>query len=230
MLALTSPYHRWNLTRNPFGEWTRAERAELAVVEHLDVWIEMMNNPRVAIEFVGDCGFGKTTHLLALMKTIPNIQYVYYPPTGRRPALPRWRPLLIDEAQRMGYFRRREMLRGGGPIAIGSHISLSSNLRKSGFEVTTVNVELPMSPTQINCILNRRIQACRLNQDQPLPLVDEAQALQLSYRFGGNLRRIEDFLYEQFQASIVQPGSFSRDDLSRPTAETGDASPMALTL
>ncbi len=203
-----SPYHRWNLTRNPFGELTRAERSELAIVPQMSEWSSLMADSRTAIEFVGDCGFGKTTHLLAFQSVLPDISYVYYPPRGYRPALPQSRPLLIDEAQRMGYFRRRQMLRGPGPLVIGTHRSLARSLRSQGFRVTSVDVSRPKQAWEIQQILNRRIEASRFRQEQSLPEIDLESAGKLAIKFSSNLRAIEAFLYEYFQMCVLERASW----------------------
>ena len=201
---MQSPYSVYNLHRNPFGELTRAERAELAVVEELDEWVQVLADERTAIQFVGDCGFGKTTHLLALERRLSSATYVYYPETGPRPALPRERPVLVDEADRMGWQQHLRLMRGGGPIVIGTHVDYSWRLRLAGFHVLNVNVEQPMEPSLLAIILNRRIEASRLIEGLPVPLVDEEFAEQMLHRFSSNLRRIEHFLYERFQLSISE--------------------------
>jgi len=208
MAALQSPYSIHNLSRNPFGELTRAERADLAVVEDMDQWLARLADPRAALQFVGDCGFGKSTHLLALEGRLPGAAYVYYPEFGPRPPLPRQRPVLVDEADRMGWRQHWRLLRGDGPIVIGSHVDYSWRLRQAGFRVTTVNVEQPMAAALAAKILNRRIEASRLRPGLPVPVVDEEFADQLLRQFGWNLRRIEHFLYEQFQLSISEQTSW----------------------
>lgn len=197
-----SPFHAWNLRRNPFGQLTREERGHLAVVDRMQQWLEWLKNTRAAIEFVGPCGHGKSTHLLAIMSQLPQAEYVYYPPSGARPALPRSRPALVDEAQRMGYFRRRQMLRGPGPLVIGTHCSLAHLLQKAGFQVLTVDVELPKTAAMVSEMLNRRIEASRWQPHLPVTHIDDAFATRLLDRFGSNVRNIEHFLYEQFQATV----------------------------
>jgi len=201
---MQSPYSIYNLRRNPFGELTRAERADLAVVEELDEWVRALTDERTAIQFVGSCGFGKTTHLLAIEKRLPSSTYVYYPETGPRPALPRERPVLVDEADRMGWQQHIRLLRGGGPIVIGTHVDYSWRLRLAGFQVLNVNVEFRKEPSLLAKILNRRIESSRLVEGLSVPQVDEDFAEQLLHRFDSNLRRIEHFLYERFQLSISE--------------------------
>ncbi len=201
---MQSPYEHLNLVRNPFGELTRAERAELAVVDELDEWLSLLEDSQVAIQFVGGCGFGKSTLLAVLESRLPGAQYVYYPETGPRPALPRSRPVLVDEADRMGWYQHGRLLCGRGPIAIGTHVDYSWRLQRMGYRVWTVNVDRPLSPQLAMRILNRRIEASRLDVQMPAPWIDEKFAELLVQRFGSNLRRIEHFLYERFQLSISE--------------------------
>lgn len=204
MSALQSPYAVHNLYRNPFGELTWTERAELAVVDELDEWLQLLASPRSALQFVGDCGFGKSTRLAAIQHRLPGVEYVYYPEMGPRPPLPSRRPVLVDEANRMGYLQHLRLLRGGGPIVIGSHVDYSRRLRRAGFQVTTVHIGQSLTPGLAAKILNRRIEASRVDAGLPVPRVDEAYAERLLQQGGSNLRRIEHFLYQQFQLSISE--------------------------
>lgn len=206
MSGWTSPYHRFQLWRNPFGELTREERGELAVVDRLEEWLQLLADPRAALQFVGDCGYGKTTHLLAIQRCLPDVPYVYYPEDGPRPRLPDQRPVIVDEAQRMGYWQRRRMLRGGGPLVVASHTDLSHQLMRSGFTVETICFAVPMQATTLARILNRRVEASRLDSadvDVPLLHVDESLAGKLLDRFGPNVREIEHFLYVELQHCIT---------------------------
>ena len=201
---MQSPYSVYNLRRNPFGELTRAERAEAAVIEDLDRWVQALRDPRTAIQFVGNCGFGKTTHLLALEQRLGSSRFVYYPESGPRPALPQERPVLVDEADRMGWRQHVRLLRGGGPIVIGTHVDYSWRLRLAGYQVLSVNLERPMEPRMVARILNRRIESSRLVEGEPVPQVELAFAELLLRRFNSNLRSIEHYLYERFQLSISE--------------------------
>ena len=53
----SSPFARFNLRRNPFGELTREERAEVAIVDSLDVWLNWLSVPNRVLQFLGNCGF-----------------------------------------------------------------------------------------------------------------------------------------------------------------------------
>jgi hypothetical protein len=193
-----SPYNRYNLRRNPFGELTRAERAELAVVDTAR-WLDELSRPATALQFVAPCGYGKTTHLLALARDLPRAAYIYLPEAGPRPTIPRTRPLMIDEAQRLGWRERRCAFRLGGPLVLGTHRNLEPWLRRAGLVVITVDVGSQQTPERLERMLNRRIEASRLAASGPIPCIDRQFACALLDQFGFNTRRIEHYLYDQFQ-------------------------------
>jgi flagellar biosynthesis GTPase FlhF len=70
------PFFHLNLRRNPFGELTVAERTRLAMVE-CAVALQHLKSPRSVIQVVGERGFGKTTHLLALAAQYEKSTYVH---------------------------------------------------------------------------------------------------------------------------------------------------------
>lgn len=195
-----SPYARLNLRRNPFGEWTREERADVAVVD-VQPWLEALRHPRAVVQFIGPCGHGKTTHLLALQRQLPGASYVYLPEDAPRPPVPGQRPLLIDEAQRLGYWQRRRVFRRGGSLALGTHDDLTRPLRRFQLNVITVDVAADRSPERLLRILNRRIDASRLT-NAGVPYLGLEQVLALQRHFGSDIRRIEYHLYEQFQHAV----------------------------
>ena len=204
MSTIRSPYEHLNLVRNPFGELTRTERAELAVADELEAWLSLLVDQRAAIQFVGGCGFGKSTYLAVIESRLPDAAYVYYPEVGPRPPLPCSRPVLVDEADRMGWYQHGRLLWGRGPIVIGTHVDYSWRLKRMGYQVTTIDVERPLAPQLAMRILNRRIEASRLDERMPVPVIDEVFAEHLVRRFGSNLRSIEHFLYDRFQLSISE--------------------------
>jgi hypothetical protein len=196
-----SPYARFNLRRNPFGELTRQERAELAVVD-MAPWLELLGQPDAAIQFLGPRGNGKTTHLLALERSLPSATYVYLPEDEPLPPIPDQRPLLIDEAQRLTASQRRRAFRVGGPLALGTHDDLNADLRRYGFtRVITVDVARTHSPHHLADLLNRRIEASRLG-NASVPRVDLTHAVTLLRNWGTNIRQIEQHLYDQFQDAV----------------------------
>lgn len=197
--ALQSPYARMALRRNPFGELTRDERAMLAVVD-VAPWIELLKSAATVLQFIGEKGHGKTTHLLAIHRAIPDASYVYLPEEGPPPSIPSTRPLLVDEAQRLGRFVRWRVFRRGGPLVLGTHRDFTAELRKAGLQVVTVDVEAQQSPERLAQILNQRITAsCLANAEVPRITIDQAKELQR--RFGGDIRAVESHLYDLFQSA-----------------------------
>jgi fumarate reductase flavoprotein subunit len=65
------PFAHLNLRFNPFGELDLHLRADVAVVDLAD-WPKRLAAGRFAIQFLADCGRGKTTHLLALRRHFPD--------------------------------------------------------------------------------------------------------------------------------------------------------------
>jgi hypothetical protein len=195
--APISPYLRLNLRRNPFGELTREQRAEVAVVD-VEAWLAELARGRTALQFLGPCGHGKTTHLLALGRVMPGAAYVYLPEDGRQPRIPRARPLLLDEAQRLGRWQRRWVFGRTGPLVLGSHEDHAQELIRAGYRVVTQHVMQAAHPQRLRQMLNRRIEASR-GGPGPLPWIDEARAAELHQQFGADIRQIERVLYDEFQ-------------------------------
>ena len=198
------PFARFNLRCNPFGELTRDERAVVAVVE-ADRWLEWLQKETWrAVQFIGPCGRGKTTHLLALQAHLPGAHYVYLPQVGPLPAIPASNPLLVDEAQRLPWRVRREVFRRGAMLILGTHTNLTRPLRRAGYRVQTVAVAQSTDTAQVHAIMNRRIDLARLALG-PVPQLTMTDAQSLVGRFGNNVRAMEADLYEQMQRHAEPP-------------------------
>jgi hypothetical protein len=200
--APLSPYARLNLRRNPFGELTRQERAELAVVD-TQRWLSELAGGRTAVQFLGACGHGKTTHLLALERLLTGAVYVYLPEDGPQPVIPPTRPLVLDEAQRLSRWQRRRVFAQMGPLILGSHEDHAQELSRAGYCVVTEHVARSACPRRLQQLLNRRIEASRVGQG-PLPRIDEARAAELHQHFGADIRRTERYLYDEFQQRVQE--------------------------
>jgi hypothetical protein len=195
-----SPYARFNLRRNPFGELTREERAELAVVD-VQQCLSALQHRDTALQFIGESGRGKTTHLLALEQMLPHAAYIYLPEDAPAPVLPDVRPLLLDEAQRLSARQRRSLFRRGGPLVLGTHEDLTVDLHRFAFQVLTVDVAAEQSPDRLARILNSRIEASRLS-GAAIPRFECQYARTLQRRLGSNIRAIELYLYDEFQDAV----------------------------
>jgi hypothetical protein len=199
-IAQRSPFRRYNLRRNPFGELTQQERAELAVVDPTD-WLDFLQDDLAVLQFIGPCGRGKTTHLLAILRAIPRAQYVYLPEDGPQPAISRHRPLLIDESQRLSFLQLRRVFHVRGALVLGTHRDHTRAIQRAGREVVTVDVAAHHSPHRLAAILNRRLEASRVTEGE-IPHVSLQHAVKLCDKFGTDIRAMEHFLYDQFQACV----------------------------
>ena len=194
------PFARFNLLRNPFGQLTQEDRIAAAIVD-TPRWLPSLVDPRRAIQFMADCGRGKSTHLLALLAQCPDGAYVYLPEDGPKPKIPHGNPLFIDEAQRMSWWQRQQSFRSGVPLVLGTHEDLSTPLGRAGYHVETVDVTTMISPDRIHRLLNRRIELGRLSSRE-IPNITIDCVAGLVDRFGDNIRAMEGYLYDQFQSAL----------------------------
>jgi hypothetical protein len=180
---------------------TRAERIEAAVVDW-DRWRSKWNSPNFVLQFLGDCGHGKTTHLLALHHVIPNSIYIYLPEDGPAPEIPLvHRPLIIDEVQRMPLSKRKQLLRNGGRLIFGTHQDYANEIERFGLQCETMRVSDLLSDEHLLRVLNRRIEISRYG-NSPVPELSPSQVTALRTRFGPSIRAVEHHLYEQFQSCV----------------------------
>lgn len=200
------PWAWCNLGRNPFGEMTRDERADLAVV-NVDAIAGQLHSDFSAVQLIGACGDGKTTHLLHLAAMLNDAAYVYLPEDGCCPAIPHARPLLIDEAQRLPRGVRRRVFDSGLPLVLATHRELNRPLQRAGYNVTTEHIGTRTDAALIGRAMNRRLTSCRLTAGD-VPQLSVADADWLAARFGSDLRAIEGFLYDQ-----VQRQAFGDDEM-----------------
>jgi hypothetical protein len=207
------PFSHWNLRYNPFGELTAAERARVAVFDPAPT-LHALRSGRMAVQFIGDRGRGKTTRLLAIKGALGDAAaaYVYLPPYAA--TMPRWwlrlwrlraSALIIDEAQRIPWLVRARLFRRGVPLILGTHRDLSRPLRWAGYSVTTVHVGPGNNAEHLRQVTNARMRAARLSAGD-VPQLALAEAEQLVKRFGDDLRAIEAFLYHQVQQQAGQNG------------------------
>jgi hypothetical protein len=210
---------RWpgaNLFRNPFGELTREERCDLAVVDLAPILNRIAApharpprprfRPYTAYQLVGDVGRGKTTRMLAIARQFPSASYVYLPEDEPCPSIPCGTPLMIDEAQRLPRKVRRTIFGSGETLILATHRDLTGPLRRSGYEVTTERIGQELSAELLTEMLNRRINASRRDLRQPAPLLQVTEAEELIRRYGTNIRSIESYLYEVVQSQVNDHG------------------------
>lgn len=190
------PYAHLNLRRNPFGDFSEADRAALAIVDIDDI-VRRLSEPKFVVQFVGEKGYGKTTHLLAIRAQFPDAGYVHIQ-EGEKAALPTGSPILIDEAQRLTLLQRRRLFRQAVPLVLGTHFDFESDLRRAGRNVLTISVEQHTNVERLHQLLNARIEWVR-RTSAPIPAVTQKTAATLLEEFGPNVRGILGRLYDSFE-------------------------------
>ncbi|MCA9085284.1 MAG: hypothetical protein KDA81_14565 [Planctomycetaceae bacterium] len=197
MTTMVLPFEQLNLRRNPFGEFSEQERAELAVVD-VDGVAERLSHSRTAVQFVGEKGFGKTTHLLALRLRFSESAYVHIPEGERLTTVPTGSPLMIDEAQRLTFSQRRTVFRYDRPLVLGTHTNFHRALERAGRHVETIHVGDGTSVDRLHRILNDRIERVRRTAGS-VPQVTPKTCRRMLQRHGPDVRGIMSDLYDQFQ-------------------------------
>jgi hypothetical protein len=190
-------YAHLNLTRNPFGEATARDRARLAVAD-LAGLREQLRDPGFAVQVVGDCGHGKTTHLLALRAEHPDAPFVRVDP-GERPRIPPGSPLFLDEAQHLPSRRRRRLFREHRrSFALGTHVDLKAELEAAGLTVHTIRPAEGSSPDRLDAIFRARIEWARRGPG-PVPVVPRRTIATLLELAGADVRTMEGLLYSAIE-------------------------------
>jgi len=192
----TLPFAHLNLRRNPFGEFSAEEWTALADVE-VEEFDEFLREPGSVVQFLGEKGFGKTTHLLAIRERFPGAAYVHIP-EGERAEVPDGNPQMIDEAQRLTWWQQHRVFRSDIPLVLGTHRDFGRQLARAGRRVRTVAVDDRMNPTRLTRILNSRIEWVRRDEG-PVPSVRHETAARMLETFGPDVRRIQRELYMTFQ-------------------------------
>jgi len=193
------PFARANLRWNPFGEVPEAERGALTVpCFDVDAEVHALASPGHAVELVGDCGRGKSMHLLALHDHFSDSPMTRVDP-GERPSIPRADVVFVDESQRLSRAVRRRLFSRRASFVLATHESHAEELREAGvacrsFAVARTDV------THLRAIVQRRIEWARRGPGA-LPSVPTTLLEELSKRFADDLRGIEGALYTHFQRS-----------------------------
>lgn len=193
------PYAHLNLRRNPFGEFTESERIDVAVVEIQPI-VDQLQAPEYAVQFLGEKGYGKTTHLLKLRSKFANAGYVHIP-EGTRGQIPSGSPILIDEAQRLTFLQRWKLFRNNVPLILGTHKDFHFELRAAGRRVETIHVEDKTCVHRLHSLLNVRIESVR-RESGDLPEVTVETCNTLLKKHGPNIRAI---LHELFELTQTMP-------------------------
>ncbi len=187
-----------NLMRNPFGEPGVGERARLAVLD-VGAYEELLREGGWVVQFIGECGRGKSTHMRALHARFPEAPFRYVA-EGESPRLapaPIW---FIDETQRLGWWTLRRLFRGCGAMAIGTHRDHGAQIRRAGMRVEVVEVGGVDAP-RLRAILERRLEWARRGEGA-IPWFEDEDIEALLARFGDDVRSMEGELYELVQGMV----------------------------
>jgi len=191
-----------NLRRNPFGELNAQERGQLAIVEISDI-TAFLNQPSTnlapAVQIVGEKGYGKTTHLLALQNCYPLCTYTWMPEGEHVTVNTNGDPVFVDEAQRLSRKQQVSLWRENKRLVLGTHDDFSDSLRSAGRPVLTIEARRHTSPAQVHAIMNERIRIFRRSLE-PVPEFSLSVAEQLCERYGSDVRAMLGCLYEHFQS------------------------------
>jgi len=201
MVILPFAYEYLNLRFNPFGEIERPDRAALAVVD-IDETVERLGRGGFAVQFLGDRGRGKTTHLLAIQASFPDAPYKHIAEGQRVTSLPQappGMPIFLDELQRLPRKLRSRLFDGRRPLVLGTHRDYARHLARAGYDVQTVCLARRLEPKTLAEILKRRIEHARRDSASPVPVVTDETIADLLRRHGDHVRGMEHELYERFQ-------------------------------
>ncbi len=215
----TDGYARLHTCRNPFGSATFEELAALMVSDvAIAPLVERLRRPpaaaRVAIEFVGPCGHGKSTHLTALWTHFRKLPRTLLRPDETAPRIPRAPIVFLDESQRLPAWRRRWLFRRRAHFVLATHVSHREEFEAAGIEDVVHHRVGALEPdafrARLEAFVQRRMRWAALGTgptpDVPAELLDA-----LVRQHGQHLRATQDALYDWFQA-LVRAGTDRRFD------------------
>lgn len=201
------PFARLNLRWNPFGEVPERDRGRLAVVDRdLSRVVTRLAAPGFAVELLGDCGRGKSSHLYAIRDALRErfgALPVTYVDIGARPDTPRAPVVLVDESQHLSPWARRRLFARRASFVLATHESHAGELRRAGVHCETWRVGGP-DAARLRAMVDRRVAWARLAPG-PLPEVPDALLASLTRAHGDDLRAIGDALYDWFQRRKEDP-------------------------
>lgn len=197
------PFHALGFRCNPFRVLTDDEWAQIAVLP--DSINLLFQKGFAHLQILGERGYGKTTILLALATKFrasgKNVEYEYIP-EGQSHFKTNYDALdvfVLDEAQRLTSSERERLVRIANrtQLVFASHEDLAPLFASHHLALASVQIE-NSEEEHLRTILSRRLDYFRLNEERGIEFSLDAISY-LSDTFGGNLRAMEQFLYEVFQ-------------------------------
>lgn len=196
---LNLPFAHLNLRCNPFGQLTRPEKNELAVLRlDLQPYAERLRIPGYALQFLKEGAPNKTTHMMGISRLLPDAVYVQLREGMPVPHIPEAPALFIDWMHLMPGDERREILRRQASFGIVSHVNHGREFKRAG--LTYELVKLPMyTAEQLKVQVDRRIAWARRDPNRPVPAVSLETVSQLLAQFDDDVAVIEH-LYDRFES------------------------------
>jgi len=162
--------------------------------------------PFTHLQLLGPQGSGKSTCLRKLTHQFreEGLQVAYeYLPLGQREYRTNTAGLdifLLDEAQRLRRRERRRLLRDAGRLrlVLGSHADWERHFARWGMSIQTVTLGDSLTADTLHALLVQRLDYFALPGAERVMLAADAVPFLLD-TFGGNLRKMEYFLYEAWQ-------------------------------
>lgn len=204
MANISLAFEQLNLRWNPFGEPAPEDIAGLAVVD-VEAHVERLGRPGFAVQYLGEAGRGKSTHLRALHRYFPDMPYLSFPENTNIPRIPHAPVLFLDETQRLPSGLRRRIFSRRGSFVIGTHEDHSMELAQAHVEAVTIHLR-GMTPDRLGQIIERRLEWARRGPG-PLPRLSPTRIGALIEAYGDDLSAIIACLYEEFQT----PGAGGED-------------------
>jgi hypothetical protein len=203
------PYAHLNLRRNPFAFPALDQLERLAILD-IERHIPRLLAGGYVVQFIGEQGRGKTTHMRALHARLQaesgdqEIPYLYFPEEGVHPRIPWGAPILfLDETQRLSWWTRRKLWRSGKGLAIATHEDHHPELERAGRPHEVVWIE-GLSLEKLARIIDARFEWARRGEGA-IPWLEREDLEALIARFGDDLRAIELLLYDAIQ-NMQRPG------------------------
>lgn len=203
-----------NLRRNPFGEPPVEDMASLIVCEHLDTLEDSVNEAmhtpaaRCIVQFMGQCGRGKSSHMRALNARFPQAPRLYFAAHEPHPTLPNLRgtPLLfLDETQRLSWWTRQRLWRSHTTLVIATH----TDHRQEWMARSQRFIHMPiggLDRARLRAIIEARITWATRDPHQPPGIdIDDDILDALIERHDDDLRAMLSTLYELVQCT-PRPG------------------------
>ncbi len=201
MANISLAFEQLNLRWNPFGEPAPEDIASLAVVDVV-AHVERLRKPGFAVQYLGEAGRGKSTHLMALHGFFPDMPYLRFPENTKIPRIPRAPVLFLDETQRLPRGLRGRIFSRKGSFVIGTHEDHSPELAWAGIELVSIHLS-GMTAKRLEEIIERRLEWARRGPG-PLPCLSASKITQLIEAYNDDLSAILGSLYEEFQ--VIQEG------------------------